>query len=92
MRLDFSRFHPLDHWPGTRRCWTLPGGIRQHLQVAWMLGRRDQVMKPVYRLFLCPLGRHDVRVSYFDYRDGPTYCQAQCAFLRVHAAAQRSRH
>lgn len=33
--LDFSEFHPLDHWPGCGYCRSLPGGVRNHLALAW---------------------------------------------------------
>lgn len=33
--LDFSIFHPLDHWPGSPYCRTWPGGWRRHLKLAW---------------------------------------------------------
>ena len=34
-KLDFSQFHPLDHFPASRRCRSLPGGWRNHLKMAW---------------------------------------------------------
>lgn len=58
IRLDFSVFHPLDHWPGTAYCRSLPGGVRNHLHIAWVFQRRDQVLQPFRRVLSCPFGRH----------------------------------
>jgi hypothetical protein len=35
MKLDFSEFHPLDHWAGDDRCRSMPGGFRRHLDLWW---------------------------------------------------------
>jgi hypothetical protein len=60
--LDFSIWHPLDHWPGTKRCREFYGGTRNHLKIAWEYRRRDQLIGYVRRPLLCPLGRHRWRV------------------------------
>lgn len=65
--LDFSMWHPLDHWPGTARCRSFHGGTRNHLHLTWTYRRRHQVLKPWWRLFRCPFGRHDVRIWYGEY-------------------------
>lgn len=68
MKLDFSQYHPLDHWPYTARCRAhYPHGWRSgwhHLTSTWTYRRRDQALTPLYRLLLCPLGRHKVQVWY----------------------------
>lgn len=58
MRLDFSQWHPLDHWPGTRRCRQHYGGWRHHLKIAWDYRRRDQVYGWFARWTTCLLDRH----------------------------------
>ena len=35
MKFDFSEFHPLDHWAGSWRCWSLPGGPQRHIKFWW---------------------------------------------------------
>jgi hypothetical protein len=52
--LDFSEFHPLDHLPGSARCRELPGGIRNHLAMAWEYKWRREVAVQT----LCRIGRH----------------------------------
>jgi hypothetical protein len=54
LQLDFSQFHPLDHFPGTRRCRSLPGGTLNHLVMDWQYRRQDQLRA----LTLCKIGRH----------------------------------
>lgn len=54
MQLDFSQFHPLDHFPGTRRCRSLPGGTRNHLALDWQYRR----MHALRAVTLCKVGRH----------------------------------
>lgn len=85
MKLDFSQFHDLMHPPFTRECRDLhPNGWRagfHHLRLEWQCRRRDQIMAPVYRHLLCPLGRHDVRVSYSgSKRDGTLTVSPRCEF------------
>lgn len=58
MRLDFSQWHPLDHWPGTKRCREHYGGWRHHLVTAWLYHRRDQVIGWFARPTICWAGRH----------------------------------
>lgn len=79
MRFDFSGFHPSDHWPGTVRCWRLPGGPVRHLKVAWMFHRRDQVIRPFRRVLCCPFGRHRWHVWYGSgFPDGRTRIRPLC--------------
>jgi hypothetical protein len=54
VKLDFTRFHPLDHWPGTLRCRQLPGGTRNHLTLAWQYKWSRQLAA----VTLCAIGRH----------------------------------
>jgi hypothetical protein len=51
-KLDFSRFHPLDHtvW----QCRGYPGGIRKHLDYRWSL----QWYPGLRRRTLCRAGTH----------------------------------
>lgn len=45
-RVDFVRYHGLDHWPFTPSCRQMPyGGGFHHLKLAWDYRRRDQVFK-----------------------------------------------
>jgi hypothetical protein len=53
-KLDFSEFHPLDHSPGGRRRRQLPGGLRNHLHLAWTFKWSEQLR----RATLCRMGRH----------------------------------
>lgn len=62
MKLDFSQWHPLDHWPGTRRCREHYGGWRRHLTIAWEFHRRDQVVGWFARWTTCLMGRHSWQV------------------------------
>lgn len=79
MKIDFSEFHPLDHWPLTRRCRGLPGGTRNHLHLTWVYRRREQALHPLYKLVLCPLGRHHVQVWYATFKDGTEVVKPTCA-------------
>jgi hypothetical protein len=56
-KLDFSEFHPLDHWPFTAYCRSRPGGTRRHLKYTWEFRRRDQLLAPWHWL-RCRTGRH----------------------------------
>lgn len=62
--LDFSQYHGLDHWPGTRHCRSLPGGTRNHLRMTWDYRRRDQLLRPLHTAVLCRIGRHDDEIWY----------------------------
>lgn len=84
MEFDFSDYHPLDHWPGTRRCWAHPGGVRRHLWLAWVMGRRDQVARPFRRRLCCPFGWHRWNVWYgTGFPDGRTRINPMCAYCRA---------
>lgn len=78
-RLNFDKFHPLDHRPGDARCRAHYGGWRQHLKLAWQFHRRDQVLGPIRRLACCPFGRHRWRVWYANPMNGPTKIKPLCA-------------
>lgn len=80
MRLDFSQFHPLDHWPGTRRCRQLYGGWRNHLHLTWAFRRREQVAYPFVRVFRCPFGRHKFEVWTVRDLDGTRKVKPVCAY------------
>lgn len=80
MKLDYSQFHPLDHWPGTGRCRSLPGGTRNHLQLAWDYQRREQALRPIYWLLLCRIGRHADRVWYQYRPDGTQRIMPCCTY------------
>ncbi len=80
MKLDFSQFHPLDHWPGSAYCRSLPGGTRQHLHLAWVFRRREQVLAPVYKLLLCHIGRHAEQVWYQRQEDGTQKVMPSCRY------------
>lgn len=52
--LDFSMFHPLDHWPFTRECASHYGGWRQHLHLAWEYRWKQEICSWT----LCKIGKH----------------------------------
>lgn len=79
--IDFSGFHPLDHWPGTRQCSSLPGGTWNHLKLTWTFRRHDQLLKPFRRMLGCPFGRHHMIVWYTQDTVLPE-CSV-CGFERV---------
>lgn len=54
MQLDFSQFHPLDHFPGSWYCRSLPGGTRNHLVMDWQYRRKNQLRAHT----LCKFGWH----------------------------------
>lgn len=58
MKLDFSQFHPLDHWPASKRCMSLPGGPKNHMSLAWQYKWRDKLVEPWARIFRCSFGKH----------------------------------
>lgn len=87
IRFDFSRFHPLDHRLGGRRCWRLPGGWRQHLWLWWYCGpTRDRLVRPWFRWVRCPRGRHEVQVWYFPNGTVSPRC-AFCDYTRLPSEA-----
>jgi len=55
-KVDFSQFHPLDHWPGTARCRGFYGGTRNHLSMAWDFKWRAEIKHHTK----CRLGLHEV--------------------------------
>jgi|SRR6266699_2385542 len=67
-KLDFSQFHPLDHWPWERRCWSKEiqpgwetpfyGGPRHHLKIAWEYKYRDYLLIHLHKNLLCHFGKH----------------------------------
>ena len=63
-KLDFSKFHPLDHRLGAVRCRELPGGSWQHFRLIWTYRWRDRLRWPWRRLVLCPLGKHDFELGW----------------------------
>lgn len=95
MRLDFSEFHPLDHWPWQRRCWSrqaqpgyeLPfkGGPWHHLKLAWALHRREQLADALWwrrvQRYRCPRGRHRVTAAHTP-RSGFVMQCRYCEFSR----------
>lgn len=90
MKLDFSQWHPLDHRPGGARCRGFHGGWRHHLILAWQFQRREQVLAPLYRLILCPLGRHDEVVWYLPDGQVRPACR-YCAWTRLPSEADIDR-
>ena len=64
MTLDFSEFHPLDHWPFSQRCKEFYGGGFHHLSIAWHYHRKEQIgyylKRPFYKI-LCKFGKHDTK-------------------------------
>lgn len=62
MEINFSRYHPLDHWPGTKRCRAHYGGWRNHLVMTWRFRRSEQVIGWFWKPLLCPLGIHRISI------------------------------
>lgn len=76
--LDFSQFHPLDHWPSSPRCWGLYGSPWNHIVMTWQFRRREQVVGFFRRLIgSCRRGRHAYRIWYTQAADRYT---AQCVY------------
>lgn len=75
MKLDFSQFHPLDHWPW--QCDGLYGGWRHHLSIAWELRRKEQVLWPWYRM-LCLFDWHRFMVGSQQDEHGEVWVHAEC--------------
>jgi hypothetical protein len=66
--LDFSIFHPQDHWPLDPRCRRLPGGIERHLH-DWYTYRWDWHLNEIAGRLRCHLlRRHDWRDSWHAHR------------------------
>lgn len=55
-RLDFSQFHPLDHFLGSRRCRSMYGSWRNHLSMEWEYRWRPWLTSQT----LCRIGRHSI--------------------------------
>lgn len=59
--LDFSMFHPSDHWPWEPRCREFYGGWRYHIKIAWTYRWKPEIRwwawRPYY-LIACRLGFH----------------------------------
>ena len=57
-KLDFSVFHPLDHWVGSAYCRTFYGGGRRHLSLWW--DYQAELLRPTNALARagCLFGRH----------------------------------
>lgn len=58
--LDFSIWHPLDHWPYSERCSMFYGGGYHHLKIAWQLKWSDWLAARTW----CKLGRHEFADSW----------------------------
>lgn len=53
-KIDFSRFHPIDHYPWTARCRSLYGGGFYHVRIWW-----GHIGRQYLRAWtVCRLGRH----------------------------------
>lgn len=62
--VDFSVFHPLDHWAGSPYCFGWHGGPVRHIELWWDYMRPE----PIGAL-KCRLGRHEV-VPYWQSKGG----------------------
>jgi hypothetical protein len=65
-RLDFSQFHPLDHY--LWQCTGYPGGHRRHLAYRWEFEWRHRLRSRT----LCRLGRHSP-VQWWRRYDGKSW-------------------
>ena len=70
-RLDFSIFHPQDHWAFVPHCRTLPGGGRRHLRDWWDYRFEQRPDLVCSRLACRLLGRHDYRESWHSHKATP---------------------
>ena len=79
--LDFSEFHPLDHWPWQRRCWSnklqggwetpFYGGPIHHVKLSWQFKWREQVLfRPLHVVF----GKHHFQTWHNEAKGYKTYC------------------
>ena len=53
-KIDFSQFHPLDHWMLTKRCREMYGGWRTHWKYGWAFKWKDDIRRHT----LCLVGIH----------------------------------
>lgn len=60
--IDFSQFHPLDHWPGSPYCRSLPGGFKNHMELYVDLKLAEDFRW--IRWPLCLIGKHKFFVWY----------------------------
>jgi hypothetical protein len=42
-KLNFSQFHPLDHYPFEKRCWEFYGGPVTHIQYGWQFKWKSDI-------------------------------------------------
>lgn len=61
MKLDFSKFHPLDHAPWESRCRELYGGWRVHLKYWWAFKGREDLFSPILSRTTCKVGLHQMQ-------------------------------
>lgn len=70
--LDFSEFHPLDHRLASGYCRSLPGGWRNHLDLAWDFRWKPQLAAAT----LCRLDHHRWLTGW--HRDVPVSVCGNC--------------
>lgn len=80
-QLDFTQFHPLDHWVGTRLCRSYHGGAIQHLRLKWWYQWSEPLLWLPHRMFMCPFGRHEILIG------GRETYSAYCQFCRFERPA-----
>lgn len=78
MKIDFSVFHPIDHWIWEKRCREFHGGWWTHLAYSWEYRRKEEVLWWPRRLLLCPFGRHRFTVSSRQDEQGDVWVHASC--------------
>ena len=64
--LNFSQFHPLDHWIWERRCREFYGGWRIHLKYGWDFKWRARLHEET----LCRLGFHKFKPGFHHRASG----------------------
>jgi hypothetical protein len=85
VRIDFSEFHPLDHFPGDARCRSLPGGMARHFYLAWQYQWKETlgywILWPFFTIS-CRFGWHRLHTwSWSNPRQFKTFCQ-YCDYSR----------
>lgn len=82
-KLDFSIYHPLDHWLWEARCREHYGGWQRHLDLAWHYHWKPELVwwieRPLY-FVVCRFGHHKLETWWSrasGYQTGCDHCGYQ---------------